>query len=70
MTPFNLEQALANVSATRNRPKKTKSQKTWYKVFDDLYGDRLKNGEPFESVLNEVISINESWNKTKQTGIE
>lgn len=51
MPKFDLEKALSRVSETRKKPKITKSQKMWYKLFDEKYGDRIKT-EP-----NAVINI-------------
>ena len=55
---FDLERALNRVSATRSKPKHTKSEKMWFKVFDELYIERIKKGGQQEivKILEEQIN--------------
>lgn len=55
MKQFDLEKALETVKLVRERPRKTKAQKLWYEVFDDLYSERLQKGETIENILMEVL---------------
>ena len=53
MVKFDLERALSRVAETRKRPKLTKSQKLWYQLFDEKYGERIKT-EP-NAILNILL---------------
>ena len=50
MSDFDLAQALHRVYDVRSKPKLTKSQKVWFEVFDELYGNRIKSS-------NDIIDI-------------
>ena len=55
---FDLEKALSRVAETRSKPKHTKSEKMWFKVFDELYSERIKKGGQKEiiKILEEQIN--------------
>ena len=53
MPNFDLEQALKHVSDTRNRPKLSKSQKVWFEVFDQVYGNRIKSSDDIIDIILE-----------------
>ena len=55
---FDLERALNRVVETRSKPKHIKSEKMWFKLFDDLYSDRIKKGGQKEiiKILEEQIN--------------
>lgn len=53
MPNFDLEQALKRVSDTRNRPKLSKSQKVWFEVFDQVYGNRIKSSDDIIDIILE-----------------
>ena len=50
MSDFDLNQALQRVQNVRKKPKLTKSEKVWFEVFDDVYGNRVKSS-------NDIIDI-------------
>lgn len=64
---FDLEKALSRVQKTRNRPKRTKSQKTWYKIFDEMYAERLeKDPNEIHKIYEEVLARKKAWDDLKK----
>lgn len=53
MTNFDLEQALKRVSDVRKKPKLTKSQKVWFEVFDQVYGNRINSSNDIMDIILE-----------------